>query len=175
MPRSNTNWPSRKRQQFIEDALISKGHICRNNLINYFGVERSLASMDLTAYRDAGGPIRTALRSESPVPMKTEIERGIGAGRPKGSAGYYVHSGGKWITGSSDARQRAWALLPSGHSKHGDWVAAAYSAWIADNGRDAPRMATYFGISETQALRAIETAGPGRGDLERAGVWGVLR
>lgn len=135
-------------------------------LSDYFGVEKSTGSMDIAAYIAAGGPIRRALRHETPVPLKEAVERGIGAGRPKGSQGYYVHTGGPFITGSTEERREAWGLLPHGQGNHREWLAAIVGAYIADgNGNADP--AAYFGISDREAF-----AYPlGERDAERAGVW----
>lgn len=169
MPRSSTNWASRQRQRFIEDVLINHGHINRTMLSDYFGVEKSTGSMDIAAYIAAGGPIRRALRHETPVPLKVGVERGIGAGRPKGSQGYYVHTGGDWITGSTPERRAAWRLLPHGQATHRLWLSAVIGAYMADN--EDRGAETYFGISEKEALAAIDN----NYDAERSKVWGLFR
>lgn len=172
MPRSSVNWASRQRQRFIEDALITHGHINRTMLSNYFGVEQSTGSMDIAAYIAAGGPIRRALRHETPVPLKETIERGIGAGRPKGSQGYYVWNGeGEFITGSTPERRAAWGLLPHGVAGgHRGWLAGVVGAYIADgNGSADP--AAYFGMSEREAF-----AYPlGEIDAERSAIWPLFK
>jgi hypothetical protein len=171
MPRSNDNWASRQRQRFIEDYTATNGLINRQAITDYFGVEKSTASMDISAYIKAGGPIRRATRAENPAPMKTEIERGIGAGRPKGVGGYYVGTGGDGITGSTPERRAAWGLLPHGVAGgHRGWFAAIVGAYIADGG-GAADPATYFGISEREAFRFPL----GDFDADRAKVWGMFR
>lgn len=153
MPRSQNNWASRQRQRFIEDYTITYGLINRQAITDYFGVEKSTASMDLSAYIKAGGPIRRATRAENPAPMKTEIERGIGAGRPKGVGGYYVGTGAPGITGSTPERREAWGLLPHGVvGGHRGWLAAIVGAYIADGKGDA-NPAAYFGMTDREAFR----------------------
>lgn len=172
MPRSSVNWASRQRQRFIEDALITHGHINRTMLSDYFGVEKSTGSMDIAAYIASGGPIRRALRHETPVPLKEAVERGIGAGRPIGSKGYYVHTGGAFITGSSEARREAWGLLPHGVAGggHRGWIAVVVGAYIADHERNAMPV-DYFGISHSEAFSApVQTP-----NAERARVWELFR
>lgn len=150
MPRSNNNWASRQRQRFIEDALITHGHINRTMLSDYFGVEKSTGSMDIAAYIAAGGPIRRALRHETPVPLKSGVERGIGAGRPIGSKGYYVHTGGAFITGSTPERREAWGLLPHGvDGGHRGWLGAVVGAYKADNPENDT--AGYFDMPDKEA------------------------
>jgi len=156
---------------YLEDHVITTGHINRQILSDYFGTEQSTGSMDISAYIAAGGPIRRALRHETPLPMKTEIERGIGAGRPLGSRGYYVRAdGGEWITGSTEERRAAWGLLPHGIAGGAKaWFAECVGAYVADMGGDtAPE---YFGIS----AKEVEKAGEGSTYPERAKVWEYFR
>jgi len=98
--------------------------------------------------------------------MKEGIERGIGAGRPVGSKGYYVHTGGAFITGSSEERREAWKLLPPARGGHKEWIADVMDAYAADCGHE--NVATYFGITQTQADKMMPI---GRCNAERAKIW----
>jgi hypothetical protein len=169
MPRSNTNWPSRQRIAFIEDSLATQGYINRQALMDYFGVERSLGSMDITAYRQMGGKLRQASAGEV-------LRDGTAVvGHKLGGLTYWVPED-DWtpVAGTTEVRQRAWALLPRGGYNHQEWLRRVYDAWIADHGRDADHLAAYFGISATQAKRLIDGAATVPNNGERAGVWGVL-
>lgn len=133
--------------------------------------------MDISAYIKAGGPIRRATRAENPAPMKTEIERGIGAGRPKGVGGYYVGTGGAGITGSTPERREAWALLPNGVTGgHRGWLNATMTAWRMDHRfAETDDAMSYFGIGKNEAVALLEVFNPNGGNADRAKVWEMFR
>lgn len=159
MPRSNTNWPSLRRQEYLEDMLLKRGFTNRQQLVDYFGIERSLGSMDITAY----GKLAAIRKAKSGETIEGEVIKGYKLGGKL----YYIPAEGQWegVTGSTQERISAWDLLPHGLEGGLDqWFAAVISAYLSDGNTD---LKNYFGIPDIDAERFPLS----EKNLERAKVW----
>lgn len=164
MPRSNLNWASRARAMYIDDQLAGPGFINRQMLVDYFGIEKSLGSMDITAYG-----LRTPIRKASAGEL---IANAPLQGYKLGGKAWYVPAV-EWasVTGSTAERRAAWGLLPSGVDGGArGWFAEVVGCYIADYERDAMPV-DYFGISAREAFAyPVQEA-----STERAKVWEYFR
>jgi hypothetical protein len=138
-------------------------------LIDYFALERSLGSMDITAYRSMGGRIHLAKAGDT-LPDGTVV-----VGKKLGGQSYYVCDD-DWesVTGSTAERREAWGWLDYHATNHADWTTCAMMDWAADNGFDPPKMAEYFGISEKAAEKAVSMPLDIL-NADRAKAWGVWK
>jgi len=165
LPRSNTNWASKRRAEYLEDRIIQNGYVNRAALVEYFGIEKSLGSMDITAYG-----WRTAIRKARAgevMPDGTEV-----VGYKKGGSLLWCPEEGKWapVTGSTEERRAAWGLLPATTGGAREWFSGVVDAYVADMGPDdAPE---YFGISakEVANMPAVHVKTP-----ERAKIWEIWK
>lgn len=169
MPRSNNSWSSNRRVEWLEDTLVTKGYVNRQMLQKHFGIEQSLASMDLRAYRQQGGLIRNASAGE------TLRDGTVVVGKKSGGIIYYVPAD-DWrsVTGTTTERQAAWALLPSRSASHRAWLASVMTAWREDNPvASSDDVVAYFGVGVREAkelIGAVSGKGP---SVERGRVWGI--
>lgn len=132
MPRSKlSNWQSQRRLNYIRDHLARQGWINREALSAYFATERSLGSMDISAYQAANGPLRKARAGET---MKDGT---VAVGYKLGGRLMYVARGDEVDSGAR------WDLLPQGAVDHADWFARVVAAYVADCGIEGA--ADYFG------------------------------
>lgn len=150
-PRSaQTGWVSLRRLEFIDDSLAKLGYVRREYISTYFCCDLSLASMDLTAYQQAGGKIHQEIGE-----MQAD-----GTVRPVG-----IKSGGKpyymrdddWhsVFNSTPARQHAWEHIAGHASNNRQWFADRRLDWLADHpGATAKDVTTYFGKGGTSTLAA---------------------
>lgn len=138
MPRSATNWASRARQSYIDWHLSEHGWINREAICEFFGVEKSTASLDISAYP---GPLRKAKAGEV---VGGETVRGYKLG---GRLMYVPADDWKPVA----PIKQGWRYLPSGNASHNEWLADVMAAYIADNGPEGA--AAYFGVSQREADR----------------------
>lgn len=155
MPRSKlSNWASRQRLSYIHDHLAKHGWINREALQSYFALERSLGSMDITAYQSEHGPLRKASAGET---MKDGT---VAVGYKLGGRLLYV------ATGQEVASGKRWDLLPQGGDSHAHWFDKVMSAYVADRGRDTAK--AYFGLEWDKTVNAIVEGEPCD---DRRGIW----
>jgi len=159
LPRSDKNWASKRRAEYIEDTLITQGYVNRASLTEYFGIEKSLGSMDITAYSKRA-PLRKATAGEV-MPDGTKV---VGY-KKGGSLLWLAGEGWKGVTGSTPERRNAWGLLPVASGGAREWFAACVEAAKADVPDND--LASYFGITDK------EFAGypVGEYNAERAKIW----
>jgi len=166
MPRSNTNWASKRRAEYIEDTLITQGYVNRASLTEYFGIEKSLGSMDITAYSKRA-PLRKATAGEV-MPDGTMV-----VGYKKGGSLLWL-AGDGWsgVTGSTPERRKAWGLLPVASGGAREWFTAVMTAWAEDNPLDSVEDAiAYFGITKGEAHGLREVYSLNNPHPERAKIW----
>lgn len=141
MPRSPNNWPSRRRQEYIDWHLSEHGWINREAICEFFGVEKSTASLDISAY-PANCHLRKAKAGET---VGGEVVKGYKLG---GRLMYVPTEAWKSVA----PVKHGWRYLPSGNTSHVDWLADVVAAYIADNGAEGA--AAYFGVSQGEIDRA---------------------
>ena len=158
-PRSaQTGWCSRRRLEFIDDSLQTLGYIRREMIANYFACDLSLASMDLTAYQQAGGKIHAEIGEMRPNGTLCPV------GIKSGGKPYYMRDP-DWrsVFGSTPERQQAWEHIAGEAKDNRQWFTDRRKDWVADHAATSPyQMAEYFGISvdtATREMRAIEGSG----------------
>lgn len=170
-PRSaQQGWGARLRLTFIDDALAALGHIRREMIADFFNCDLSLASLDLTAYREAGGLLEQRWGVFTPTGTFTE------AGAKSGGKPYYF-AAPDWepVFDSTVQRQAAWELIAAPAINNKAWVADRQKDWVADHPHATPReMAAYFGIGEPSATRGILAVEASRHDPRRAKIWGIF-
>lgn len=163
MPRSRlNNWCSRQRLRYIEHHLRKHGWVNREALSAYFATERSLGSMDLTAYREAGGKLRRASAGETLQDGTVVVGYKLG-----GKAMYVAADDWKPLYPAVEG----WDFLPSGGKDHADWLSKVMTAWSADHPlATASEVQAYFGIGRREAEDLI-AAPPGHGSAVRKKFW----
>jgi hypothetical protein len=163
MPRSRlSNWSSRQRLAYIQDHLAQHGWINREALTAYFATERSLGSMDITAYQQTNGPLRKASAGEVMADGTVAVSYKLG-GRL-----LYVANGDEVASG------KRWDLLPQGGTNHADWLRRVMTAWRKDHPlASAEDAMAYFGIGKGEAKILMIVHGPV--DEVRRGIWESFR
>lgn len=171
-PRSaQTGWVSLRRLEFIDDSLQTLGYIRREMIANYFACDLSLASMDLTAYREAGGKIHAEIGEM----RKDGLIRPVGI--KSGGKPYYMRDL-DWVSvfNSTPERQQAWEYIAGEAKDNRQWFTDRRKDWVADHRDAAPsRMAGYFGIAEDTASREMRAIDASRYSPIRAKAWGAFK